>query len=112
MQGQLNHFRNVAPEDIPYAKNRYLDETKRLYGVLEIRLGEGDGRDYLAGAGRGKYSLADIKAFSWYVSEWISITQMGCSYARVVRLHAGSGITLDQWPSVEVRKLLRNEAIF
>lgn len=40
----------------------YLDETKRLYGVLEIRL---SGRDYLAGEGNGKYSLADIKAFPW-----------------------------------------------
>ena len=40
----------------------YLDETKRLYGVLEIRLAD---RDYLAGPGKGKYSIADIKAFSW-----------------------------------------------
>jgi glutathione S-transferase len=62
MQGQANHFRNAAPEDIPYAKKRYLDETKRLYGVLEIRLAN---RDYLAGAGKGKYSIADTKAFSW-----------------------------------------------
>ncbi len=63
MQGQSAHFKNYAPEDIPYAKKRYIDETKRLYGVLEIRLGEG--RDYLSGPGRGKYTLADIKAFSW-----------------------------------------------
>lgn len=40
----------------------YIDETKRLYGVLEIRL---SGRNYLAGEGSGKYSLADIKAFPW-----------------------------------------------
>ena len=40
----------------------YLDETKRLYGVLEIRLAN---RDYLAGSGKGKYSIADVKAFCW-----------------------------------------------
>lgn len=81
MQGQANHFRNSAPEDISYAKNRYINETKRLYGVLELRLNEGD---YLAGPGRGKYSLADIKAFPW------------------VRRHTSAGIpTLDEWPSIK-----------
>jgi glutathione S-transferase len=40
----------------------YLDETKRLYGVLEIRLKD---RDWLAGPEKGKFSLADIKAFPW-----------------------------------------------
>lgn len=62
MQGQLNHFNLYAPEDIPYAKNRYLNETKRLYSVLESRL---QGRDWLVGPGKGKYSLADINAFPW-----------------------------------------------
>ena len=66
MQGQSHHFRNLAKEDIPYAKNRFLEETRRLYGVLEIRLKEG--RDFLAGSGRGKYSIADIKSFPWYVN--------------------------------------------
>jgi len=82
MQGQLNHFAKAAPEDVPYAKKRYLNETKRLYGVLEIRLSQG--RDWLVGAGRGTYSLADINVLPW------------------VRIHAYGGIeTLDEWPNVK-----------
>ncbi|KAJ2963859.1 hypothetical protein NQZ79_g1086 [Umbelopsis isabellina] len=59
MQGQANHFNKFAPEKIPYAIKRYIDETKRLYGVLEIAL---DGQDYLA---NNQYSIADIANFSW-----------------------------------------------
>ncbi|CAM0135701.1 unnamed protein product [Umbelopsis sp. WA50703] len=59
MQGQANHFVKYAPEKIPYAQKRYLDETKRLYGVLEIAL---EGNDYLA---NNQYSLADIANYSW-----------------------------------------------
>jgi len=81
MQGQLAHFNIAAPEKIPYAINRYLEETKRLYGVLEIRLKD---RDWLAGPGRGKYSIADINVVPW------------------IKIHAFSGIeTLDQWPNVK-----------
>lgn len=35
---------------------------------MEIRLSEGGGREYLAGSGKGKYSIADVKAWPWYVS--------------------------------------------
>lgn len=41
----------------------YVNETKRLYNVLEIRLSQG--RDYLAGPGRGKPSIADFNVFPW-----------------------------------------------
>ncbi|PCH40011.1 glutathione S-transferase C-terminal-like protein [Wolfiporia cocos MD-104 SS10] len=81
MQGQANHFVRAAPVDIPYAKQRYLDETKRLYGVLDIRLRN---RDWLAGPERGTYSIADLNAFPW------------------VDGHSYCGIeTLDQWPHVK-----------
>ncbi|THH02147.1 hypothetical protein EW026_g642 [Hermanssonia centrifuga] len=81
MQGQANHFNKFAPEKIPYAQKRYTDETKRLYGVLNIRLEE---RDWLAGPGKGKYSIADINVLPW------------------VRIHGFSGIeTLDEFPHVK-----------
>ncbi|CEH12874.1 Glutathione S-transferase [Ceraceosorus bombacis] len=66
MQGQANHFRGQATgaskNVIPYALKRYQNETKRLYSVLEERL---QGRDWLVGEGKGKYTLADINAFGW-----------------------------------------------
>jgi len=66
MQGQANHFYRYAPEKIPYAIKRYIDETKRLYSVLNDRL---ESRDYLVGTGKGKYSIADINVFPW-VKGW------------------------------------------
>lgn len=58
MAGQCHHFRNYAPEKIPYAIDRYVNEVNRLYGVLNKRLA---GRDYIA----GDYSIADIASFPW-----------------------------------------------
>jgi len=66
MQGQANHFFRYAPERIPYGITRYINETKRLYGVLEIRLKD---REFLAGPGKGKFSIADMNAFPW-VQMW------------------------------------------
>ncbi|OQM73579.1 glutathione S-transferase family protein [Manganibacter manganicus] len=58
MAGQAHHFRQYAPEQVPYAIDRYTNEVNRLYGVLNKRLAE---RDYLA----GDYSIADMAAFPW-----------------------------------------------
>ena len=58
MLGQAHHFRQYAPEPIPYAVNRYTNEARRLYNVLDARLGEAA---YLAGA----YSIADMAVFPW-----------------------------------------------
>ncbi|EON67697.1 hypothetical protein W97_06840 [Coniosporium apollinis CBS 100218] len=71
-QGQVNHFSRAAPEKIEYAIKRFKNETLRVYGVLEIRLSgkyTGEPRDYLAGNGKGKYSVADIGTWTW-VKGW------------------------------------------
>jgi GST-like protein len=75
MFGQAHHFRVYAPESIDYAINRYTNETKRLYGVLDRRLGE---VPYLA----GEYSIADIATFPW------------------TRSHANQGVDLTDYPNV------------
>ncbi|KAI2628800.1 glutathione S-transferase [Hypoxylon sp. NC1633] len=62
MQGQANHFLLFAKEKIAYGAQRYVGETERLYGVLDKRL---EGRDYVAGPGKGKYSIADISLLGW-----------------------------------------------
>ncbi|KAG8956032.1 glutathione S- transferase, nitrogen catabolite repression regulator [Tulasnella sp. 424] len=63
MQGQAIHFFRAAPEKIPYGIKRYIEETHRLYSVLEARLS--NGREYLAGPGKGKFSFADVNGFPW-----------------------------------------------
>lgn len=58
-QGQTTHFTKMAPEKIPYAINRFKNETLRVFGVLEIHLSgkyTGQEKEYLAGKGKGKYS--------------------------------------------------------
>ncbi len=61
MLGQNHHFKQYAPEVIPYAINRYVNETNRLYGVLNRRLSD---RPFVAGA---DYSIADMAAYPWIV---------------------------------------------
>ena len=62
MAGQNGHFNHAAPEKLPYAISRYERETARLFAVLDKRLTE---RDFVAGAGRGEYSIADIASYPW-----------------------------------------------
>jgi GSH-dependent disulfide-bond oxidoreductase len=59
MLGQAHHFRIYAPEKIGYAIDRYTNEAKRLYGVMNKRLGAST---YLGGP---EYSIADIAVFPW-----------------------------------------------
>ena len=60
MAGQNGHFNIYAPEKIPYAMERYTNETNRLYGVMNKRLAD---RAFLA----GEYSIADIASYPWIV---------------------------------------------
>jgi GST-like protein len=61
MAGQAHHFRNYAPEKIPYAIDRYTNEVNRLYGVMNKRLAD---RQFLA----GDYSIADMACIGWVIS--------------------------------------------
>lgn len=58
MLGQLGHFKSFAPQPIEYAIGRYADEARRLYGVLDRRLGD---REWVS----GDYSIADIAIAPW-----------------------------------------------
>ena len=60
MAGQNHHFSNYAPEKLPYAVDRYVKETSRLYAVLDARLAE---CEFIA----GQYSIADMASYPWIV---------------------------------------------
>ena len=62
MLGQAHHFRQYAPEKVPYAIERYTNEAARIYGVMDRRLAESE---YFAG---GEYTIADMAIYPWVVS--------------------------------------------
>jgi GST-like protein len=80
MAGQNHHFSNYAPEKIPYAIDRYVKETNRLYGVLDHRL---DGREFIVG---DDYTIADIAAYPWIVS-WKTQQQNLDDFPNIKRWH-------------------------
>ncbi|KQQ23938.1 glutathione S-transferase [Methylobacterium sp. Leaf123] len=75
MLGQAHHFRIYAQEKIPYAIDRFTEEAKRLYGVLDRRLAA---HEYLADT----YSIADIAALTW------------------AKFHGKQGIAIEELPNV------------
>ena len=77
MLGQAHHFRLYAPEPVPYAIERYSNEAKRLYGVIERRLAKS------AFLGGKAYSLADLATFPW------------------LRSWQNQGVTLSDYPHLE-----------
>jgi len=76
MLGQNHHFRMYAPEKLPYAVERYTNEARRLYNVLDSTLAD---HEYMCGCG---YSIADMATFPWIMP-----------YKR-------QGIDLDDYPNV------------
>ena len=78
MFGQTHHFRNYAPEKIDYAINRYTNETRRLYGVLDTQLTKTGA--YIAGK---SYTIADMAIWPW------------------LRNWKGQGQNLDDHPAVK-----------
>jgi GST-like protein len=76
MLGQSHHFRRYAPEKLEYAINRYTNEAKRIYNVIDKRLAEAP---YLA----GEYSIADIATYPWLVP------------------HSMQGQNLDDYPNLK-----------
>jgi GST-like protein len=76
MLGQNHHFSQYAPEPIPYAIERYRNETERLYSVLDHRLRQ---REFIAGT----YSIADIASYPWIVP------------------HRRQGIKLEEFPCLK-----------
>ena len=67
--GQVNYWMNNAPEKIPQAIQRYLDESVRLMQVLNGALA---GRDFIA----GEYSIADMAAYPWVAAAWGPFTAL------------------------------------
>jgi GST-like protein len=77
MLGQAHHFRLYAPEKLPYAIDRYTNEAKRLYGVIDKRLSQSEW------LGCDEYSIADIATFPW------------------LRSWKNQGVDLDDYPHLK-----------
>jgi glutathione S-transferase len=90
-QGNFIYFSRILPEKCDIAIERFRKETLRVYEVLEIRLSgryTSEPRDYLVGAGKGKYSIADISAFPWV---------MGATYSGFTEEEIAPFPHLAQW---------------
>jgi len=112
MAGQNHHFVRYAPEKLPYAITRYVNETNRLYGVLNRRLAD---REFIAGA----YSIADIACYPWIVpyerqgqcledfphlKRWFESIRARAATVRAYE--AGAGISTHTTLTAEAKKVL------
>ena len=114
MCGQTHHFRQYAPEKIPYAIDRYTNEVNRLYGVLNRQLA---GKNYIC----GDYSIADMAAFPWvrpyerqgqdlnqfpHLKAWFQRMEARPAVKRAVEVGVEAQNTVDLSKDDEARKVL------
>lgn len=92
---QAHHFFRYAPLKIPYGIKRYIEETERLYSVLEDGLSAGKG-EWLVG---DKYSIADINVAPWVFSHWwagVDVSKFPKLAAWVKRIQARPAVKLGR----------------
>lgn len=112
MAGQNGHFSVYAPEKLPYAIERYVRETTRLYGVLDRRLAD---REHVAGE---EYSIADMAIYPWIVpheahgQDLAAFPNLARWFARVgarpatQRVYAGVAPSYSKLPTADERRVL------
>jgi GST-like protein len=113
--GQNNHFSRYAPEKLPYAITRFVNEVHRLYSILDRRL---NGRDFVA----GDYSIADIALIGWVrnptrrdveiaefpnVARWIETVEARPAVQRALAVKSPAAFDLSQ--DAEAQKILFNQ---
>lgn len=113
MAGQNHHFAHYAPEKIPYAIERYVKETNRLYGVLNRRLAD---REFIAG---NDYTIADMAAYPWvrsyerqgqrledfpHIGRWFAV--IGARSATLRAYERGAAVNTVPTVTEEAKKLL------
>jgi GST-like protein len=99
MLGQAHHFRGYAPEQIPYAIDRYTNEAARLYGVMDKRLGEAE--HFV-----GEYSIVDMAIYPWLASPERQGQQME-DFPNLKRWYGGVGERPAVRRAMEVGEELR-----
>lgn len=114
MAGQAHHFRQYAPEKIPYAVDRYTKEVGRLYGIIDKRVAK---RDFLA----GDFSIADMATYPWAklwerqgqdlkslpnFARWLERVKARPGVARGMAVRVENSAKIDFSKDEEARKLL------
>lgn len=113
MAGQCHHFRNYATEKIPYAIERYVNETNRLYGVLDDHLAA---RDFVGDA----YSIADMAIYPWTklwkmqgqdINEFPNIKTWMERVGERTAVQRGMGVARDAWDSTSLSTNKQAQAV-